>query len=381
MRQGGLAPDDRKLLEKLIRARGPSGDELEVREVCRSALEPVCDEVWQDAAGNLISVIRCDEVVEDPVQIVSHMDEIAMMVKHIQPDGTLTVTNLGGDRPMSFGQCAVDILGDGETFTGVLSLGSLHRTNKSPEMAALRQQGPKWEEVFVITGRSREELEHAGVHPGTRVVLSVVERHVVDVGSLIGGHFMDDRALVLAGIMTMREVRGRRSELRRDVYYVCSTKEEVTNGGAKFAAHSVPGDQMVALEVGPVAAEYDTVLSSAPILSFGDQKGLYSPRLIDRLRDACTAEGVTPQLAVLEDFASDASASIAAGLKPQTSVFCIPTQKTHGFEVIDAEAIPVCSRILTRFLLSAEKTSSDHDIIAPASVPDGQREAGPRAAP
>ena len=274
-----------------------------------------------------------------------------MIVKRLLPDGRLHVTNLGGDRPMSFGQCAVDILADDEHLTGVLSLGSLHRTNDSPEMAEIRQSGVDWEVVSVITGRSREDLERAGVHPGTRVVLSCVERQMIDVGDLLGAHFMDDRALIVAGIVSLRQLLERRGEMTRDVYFVCSTKEEVTNGGAKYAARTLPGDQMIALEVGPVAHEYDTILDERPILSFGDQKGLYSPELIDDIRAAATAEGVTPQLALLEHFASDASAAISSGLKPQTAVLCIPTQNTHGFELIHKEAIPTFAKVLTRSLL------------------------------
>ena len=347
-----LTEGDHALLERLLKARGPSGDEKEVREVCREALTPICDEVWKDAAGNLVGVLRSADGTADPIQIVSHMDEIAMIVKRIEPDGTLCVTNLGGDRPMSFGQCAVDILADGGPIAGVLSLGSLHRTGKDQAMAEIRERGVDWELVFVITGRSRGELERLGVHPGTRVVIGTVQRHLIEFGDLLGAHFMDDRALVLAGIIAMRTLSENRERLLRDVYYVCATKEETTNAGAKYAAHALPGEQMIALEVGPVASEYDTMLSDAPILAYGDEKGHYSPELIDGLRAACEAEGIVPQLALLVEFASDASAAISSGLRPQTAVMCIPTQNTHGFEVIHRRAIPVYARVLSRYLLS-----------------------------
>ncbi|MEX6505712.1 hypothetical protein [Jiella sp. M17.18] len=346
-----LADSDRALLKRLLTARGPSGDEKEVREICREVLEPLVDELHKDEAGNLVGLIRAAKATRPPILAVAHMDEIAMIVKRLLPDGRLQVTNLGGDRPMSFGQCAVDILGDDEHLTGVLSLGSLHRTNDSPQMAEIRQSGVDWEVVSVVTGRSRQDLEKAGVHPGTRVVVSTVERELIDVGQLLGAHFMDDRALIVAGIVSVRQLLQRRGEMTRDVYFVCSTKEEVTNGGAKYAARTLPGDQMIALEVGPVAAEYDTVLNDQPILSFGDQKGLYSPELIDDIRAAAKAEGVTPQLALLEDFASDASAAISSGLKPQTAVMCIPTQNTHGFELIHKGAIGTFARVLTRTLI------------------------------
>lgn len=44
---------DRALLEELLLARGPGGQEDEVRAVCQRELERCCDEVGSDAAGNL----------------------------------------------------------------------------------------------------------------------------------------------------------------------------------------------------------------------------------------------------------------------------------------------------------------------------------------
>ncbi|TFF17609.1 M42 family peptidase [Jiella endophytica] len=350
-----LSKDDRQLLLDLVKTRGPSGDERDVTLRFRPELERVMDEVWVDPAGNLVSVLKAENPSEEPVIAISHMDEIAMIVKRIEPDGTLRITNLGGDLPISFGQCAVDILADGECLQGVLSLGSLHRTNHSADMADIRRDGAQWDNCYIITGMSREELAESGVHAGTRVVLSVVERELIEVGELLGAHFMDDRALMLAGLMAMRSIRDRRAEMTRDVYYVCSTKEEVTNGGAKYAARTLPGHQMIALEVGPVAPEYDTVLDARPILSFGDQKGLYSPKLIDDIRDAAECENIGLQLALLEFFASDASAAISDGLKPQAAVICMPTQNTHGFELVHRDGFDAFAKVLAQTLVAGHR--------------------------
>ncbi len=112
---------------------------------------------------------------------------------------------------------------------------------------------------------------------------------------------------------------------------------------------------MIALEVGPVAAEYDTVLDERPILSFGDQKGLYSPGLIDDIRDAAKLEDVGLQLALLKYFASDASAAISDGLKPQTAVMCMPTQNTHGFELVHKDGFDCFARVLARTVLERHR--------------------------
>lgn len=40
-----MSPDDRVLLQDLLAAYGPGGQEDEVREVCRRALAPLVDEL------------------------------------------------------------------------------------------------------------------------------------------------------------------------------------------------------------------------------------------------------------------------------------------------------------------------------------------------
>ena len=42
------------LLQELISARGPSGQEDEVREICRRELSRCCDRVWVDGALNVV---------------------------------------------------------------------------------------------------------------------------------------------------------------------------------------------------------------------------------------------------------------------------------------------------------------------------------------
>lgn len=343
-----LSPEEHELFVRLLRARGPAGEEQEVRRVVREALEGSVDEIREDAAGNLIALLDPPGAREEPVALVAHLDEIAMIVKRITSDGRLEISNLGGDRPMSFGQCEVEVMADNGPLAGVLSLGSLHRSQESPEMAHLQSHGPDWQEVFVITGKSREALRAAGVHPGSRIVLARGERRLIEVGELYGGHFMDDRALILSGIIATRRLSERRETLRRQVQFVCSSREETTNAGAMYAMRRLPGEEMIALEVGPVAAEYDTRLTDEPIISYGDQKGHYDTALIAALRAACDAEDMTPQLALLTTFASDASAVGAAGIKGRVAVICIPTQNTHGFEVISKTSVRKLARVLVR---------------------------------
>ena len=120
---------DRELLQELLSAYGPCGQEDAVRDVCRRELDPLTEATWVDPAGNLVGLIRGGQA--PPVRVMAHMDELSMLVKRVEPDGTLHVTQLGTMYPGNFGLGPVAVLGDEEMLCGVLTLGCEHTTKES----------------------------------------------------------------------------------------------------------------------------------------------------------------------------------------------------------------------------------------------------------
>ena len=73
-----------------------------------------------------------------------------MVIKGIEENGDLRATRLGGLYPAKLGEGPVDILGSAEVAKGVLSFGSMHRTDAN-------QHEFSWESARVITGLSPRE--------------------------------------------------------------------------------------------------------------------------------------------------------------------------------------------------------------------------------
>jgi putative aminopeptidase FrvX len=355
-----------ELLEELLLARGPGGQEREVREIARRELQAHCDQLWQDPAGNLVGRIRAADQSSagerHAVRLLAHLDEIAMVVKRVEADGTLRVEALGGAYPFNFGACPVELLGDQDTLPGVLSFGPMHATQETPQGSDLLQGRLQWSDVHVVTRLSAEELTAQGVHPGTRVVLARHWRKPFRVEDAIAAHFMDDRAPVLATLLAARQTTARRAELECDVYFVFTTMEEETNAGALYAARTLPGDVTVAVEVGPVAAEYGTQLSVNPIVNTGDRKGYYSKSVTDALLAAARRRGLDPQSALLVDFASDASAILQAGLTAKAGCIAIPTENTHGYETVVLGSLAACADTLVDFVLALRPADSQAQV-------------------
>ena len=345
------------LLQELVGTYGPCGHEDAVRDICLRELSSLADEVWVDAAGNAIALLRGDPggPHTPPVRVMAHMDELSMVVKRIDPDGTLRLSPLGTMYPGNFGLGPVAVLGRHETLTGVLTLGSEHTTKESQRIWETKpDQGDKaldWLHVYVFTGRTCTELEHAGVTAGTRVAVHRSKRDLIRFGDYIGSYFLDDRAAIAVLLATARRLSDSPHPRRNDIYLVFTTAEEVGANGGVYAARTLPDGITVAVEVGPTEQEYGTSVHGGPIVAYSDALTVYDKTLADRLMDAAKRQSLSPQPAVLGAFESDASHAKAIGSCPRAGLLCIPTLSTHGYEVIAAGAISDATDVLVSFLL------------------------------
>lgn len=349
-----MTDQDNKLLQELLWTYGPCGQEDAVRDVCLRELEPLVDETWVDEAGNVIGLVRGRDG-STATRVMAHMDELSMLVKRVESDGTLHVTQLGTMYPGNFGLGPVAVLGDRETLCGVLTLGSEHTTKESQQIWETKpDQGDKaldWMHVYVFTGRTPEELSDAGIRPGTRVCVERSKRTLVEIAGYLGCYFMDDRAAVMALLQAARQLREREEGAGSDTYFVFTTNEEIGGIGGSYASRTLPGDLTLALEVGPAEAEYGTTVAGGPIVGYSDAQCVYDKDVADRLMDIAARLDLSPQPAVLGAFESDASHSKASGLTPRAGLLCLPTLSTHGYEVIPRNAIDAMTDVLVEFLV------------------------------
>lgn len=352
----GMADEgfSRELLQELLSTFGPCGQEDAVRDICHRELAPRVDEAWVDEAGNLVGLVRGSG--EGPAtRVLAHMDELSMLVKRVESDGTLRLTQLGTMYPGNFGLGPVAMLGDKETLCGVLTLGSEHTTKESQGIWETKPDGGDkaldWTHVYVFTGRTPDQLSGAGIRPGTRVCVDGSKRTLVEFGDYLGCYFLDDRAPVVALLEAARRLQETRRRPAGDVYLVFTTNEEIGGIGGSYASKSLPGDLTLALEVGPAEAEYGTTVGGGPIVGYSDAQCVYDKDIADQLMSVATELDLTPQPAVLGAFESDASHAKASGLSPRAGLLCLPTLSTHGYEVIRRDAIPEMSAVLVEFLL------------------------------
>lgn len=347
-----------ELLQLLINAKGPCGQEDDVRALCEKLLQPLADEIWVDAAGNLIGKVNgtCEDDSQG-INLMVHMDELSLVVKRIHEDGSLRVNPLGGIHPFNFGQGPVEILGERKRFSGILSFGCMHTTKETPAVNKITPEEyrglgktPAWEDVTVITRMSPDELKEAGVYPGTRVVIEEGRRKLYHFQDCIAGYFLDNRASIAVAIAALKQLKDKKIKPQKDVYFVATCNEEVGAHGASYAARVLPSATTLAIDVGPVAKEYNTVLSQAPIIVYQDSFALYDKKISDQMVSIGEKLGLKPQRAVLGGYGSDASVAFSRGQSAKAALLCFPVENTHGFEITHQDSLKHCVDLLASFL-------------------------------
>ncbi len=101
-----IEADFRALIGPLCDAVGPSGFEDEVADLLRKELSDCDVELSDDVMGNLIAYKKGNK--KGSVLIAAHMDEIGLIIRHIDSKGFLWVETLGGIAPQQFFRQACD---------------------------------------------------------------------------------------------------------------------------------------------------------------------------------------------------------------------------------------------------------------------------------
>ncbi len=331
-------------IQELVLYHSPSGGENEIDQALLAQFTALKVKNWQDRAGNVIAKIP-GQNSQSAIAITAHKDEIGMIVKSIDPNGCLQIRRLGGSFPWVYGEGVVDILGDQEVISGILSFGSRHVSHESPQKVQQVDEPLMWEDAWVETKCSLEELATYGVRPGTKVVIGKHRKQPFRLKDYIASYTLDNKAsvailLALAARITNPPV---------DIYLVASAKEEVGAIGALYFTQNQTLDALIALEICPLAPEYPIVPGIAPVLLSQDNYGVYDELLNAEIRDAASKAKIPLQLAVIDGFGSDASIAMKFGHVSRAACLSFPTQNTHGYEIAHLGAIANCIEILTTY--------------------------------
>jgi len=309
-------------------APGVSGFEDAVRDVVTQLLEPHVDELWRDRMGNVIALKRARAGTPSPRRLVyaAHLDEIGMMVSHIDDAGFVRFRAVGGLDARTLPSQRVTVhasSGDRPTLAGVIAShsGWLGRPEDRSRVFPI-------DELYIDLGRSAADVR-GRVEVGDVVTFAATLDDLND-DVLVGRNF-DDRI----GVYCLVEAMRRLERVDVDVYAVATVQEEVGVRGMPTAAHAIQADIAVAID-GALpsdtpyarAEERQCALGSGTGIYLMDNRTIGTPQLVRGLIDTCERHGIPYQRNL--GGGTDASEIQRHGLGAWATTIGAPTRYMHS---------------------------------------------------
>lgn len=300
------------ILKDLTAAYGPTGREETVSAVIRRYAEPLADEVYSDALGNLIAHKKGTSGKK--LMLSAHMDQIGLIVLDIDDAGFLRVSNVGGvnanialARPVVFEN-------------GTRGVTHFETEKKTPGTATMP-------ELFIDIGAStRAEAEQ-------RVSIGDIAVYVSDYtrlsGDLVSSGALDNRIGCAAVLEALRLASS-----PHDLYAVFTVQEEVGMRGAGAAAYAVNPDFSLNIDVcgtgdTPKALRQSVCIGKGPTVKVMDGSVVVPSPVRRFLIDCAARAGVPYQNEVLRSGGTDTGAIQRTRAGIPAGCVSIPTRYVH----------------------------------------------------
>lgn len=313
---------DLKLLKSLTQTFGPSGYEDAIRASIADAIADYVDEMRVDALGSLVAT-RTGKRSDGPtIMLAAHMDEIGLMVTHVEEKGFLRFTSIGGVR-------AIANLGGRAQFSdGTIAPIYIERQEHS--------ETPKIHHLYLDIGATSREDSPVKVGDTAVFVGPLVAQ-----GKRLISKAMDDRIGCYILIQTLKRL----ADTPADVVFAFTTQEEITLSGARTSAYRVNPDMAISIDVTatgdtPKALPMDVSLGKGPAIKVKDGGMIAHPKVREMMVEAATRADIPYQMEILLGGTTDAAAMQLVQAGVPSGCLSVPCRYVHTTsEMVDADDV------------------------------------------
>jgi len=329
--------------EDLIKIDSTTGDYEEIQaHICKTL----------DDMGIRYSTLRKGGVVAeldgkgDALAVTAHFDDIGLMVRHINADGTLNVCPVGGLYPVYCVTENVRIKTRGDAvFTGCIcrTPSSVHVT----EDELRKEIGDFDKNVCVVLDenvKTADDVRALGIATGDMV--SLEPRMTVSNG-YIKSRFIDDKAATAVLLEALRDIAQRNDRPSRKLYFYFAAYEEIGHGTSWL-----PGDvkDILAVDIAPTGEKQTSDERKVSIFC-KDSRAPYHWSMTNELKDAAERAGVDYVMDIFTPhYGTDCDTSLIAGHDVRHAAIGPGTANSHGYERTHLDGIKATYDLLMAYL-------------------------------
>jgi endoglucanase len=324
-----------EFLNQLVNAYGPAGREDRVRQLILSEIKNYCPDIKTDTLGNLIAHRPpVGGAKSEKIMFCAHMDEIGTIVTHIDKNGFLRFTNIGGIFPEKILHQRVQFE-NGQL--GVIGVETKPQTPKPPNL----------ENYYIDIGVPNAEEARSRVRIGD---IATYYQQALLIQRRFAAKALDDRIGCYCLVETLKRIKANPN----DLYFVFSVQEEVGLRGARTGAYAIAPKYALAVDVTltgdtPEAPIMEVRLGAGLAIKVKDAMFLANPAVNDRLIKYAQQLGIPHQLEILERGTTDAAVIQMVNEGVLSGVVSIPTRYVHSAnELCDLDDVEGAIKLLAQ---------------------------------
>ena len=334
-------------LKRLLDSPGPSGFETAPARVWREEADTFADEVTSDVSGNSVAVLNPDGTPR--VMLAGHIDEIGLMIVHVDDDGFLYFSTIGGWDPQVLVGQRVLIAAKNRLVDGVIGKRAIHMLDEEE-----REQVSKVSALWIDIGAKSKKDALRRIRVGDPAVVAAPTVRLPN-GRLVS-RSIDNRIGAFVVLEALRRLKRRRPNAA--VFAVATSQEEIswTGGGARTSATRIDPDVALVVDVTNATdhpnadkKKYgDFKLGGGPVISRGSAT---NAKVVDLLIATAEAKKIPYTLAAApSDTGTDADAIHSARQGIATGLVSISNRYMHSpNEMVDLADLERGAQLLAAF--------------------------------
>jgi putative aminopeptidase FrvX len=344
-------------LRRLLTAAGPSGYERAPAAAFADIARAFTDDVQTDLMGSVVARVGGTSPGAPVLAIVGHIDEIGLIVTHIDDEGFLSMTGVGGWDPQILVGQRLELLTRNGPIPAVVGKKPIHLLKEDE-----RKKVPEMRDLHIDIGAPDGDAARAAVRVGDVAVIA--GEPVELLGDRVISRSMDNRLgcwIALEAARLIAEDGGAPG----DVAAVGAVQEEITFGGARTTAYALRPDVAIAVDVTHAtdAPGIDVKQQGKHELGGGaviERGSTLHPAVFELLYETAEREGIAHTVQVsARATGTDADAiHISRGGVP-TGLVSIPLRYMHSpVEMVQLSDIEACARLIAAFARSLSAQTS-----------------------
>lgn len=326
-----------KLLKDLLMCDGISGYEENVGKLMAETLSKTCDSVETDNFGNVIGKKSCASAKgkggsPKKIMIAAHMDEIGMVVKHVNDKGFIYFIKVGGiNDPILMGKTVKIINKKGEKITGIIGTKPPHLMSEEE-----RKVPVKFDNMFIDIGLSSKEEVLKVIDIGDQIIFEP-NAGVLN-GDFMYGKAADNRISCYAMAKVMETLS--RSEINAEIYAVATAQEEVGLKGGKTSSFKINPDFALVIDttvagdmpgIDPKTSDLKLGKGVAVTMIEASGRGTIVPHKVRKIMlEAAKENNIAHQIDIIDGGMTDGAIIYTNREGILTGILSIPTRYIHA---------------------------------------------------